>query len=75
MLIYNLSTRLRDGTRVVLLVDDGATVEFPTVGITTKIPKCSWFAYEQCTPKVIAGRQQFLLKLVTTKEGFSVIGF
>ena len=43
MLIYNLSTRLRNDTRdrVVLLEDDGASVEFPTVGITMEIPKCS----------------------------------
>ena len=60
---------------MVLLEDDGPTVEFLTVGITMKITKCSWFAYEQCTPKVIVGRQQIPLKLVTTKEGLSVTGF
>ena len=65
MLIYNLSTKLRNGTRgkVVLLEDDGPTVQFPTVGITTKIPKCTWFVYKQCTSKVIGERQQFSLKL------------
>jgi hypothetical protein len=65
MLIYNLSTKLRNGTRgrVVLLEDDGPTVEFPTVGITMKIPKCTWFAYKKCTSKLIGERQQFPLKL------------
>ena len=55
MLIYDLSTKLWNGTRskVVLLEDNGPTIEFPTVGITTKIPKCTWFAYKQCTSKVI----------------------
>lgn len=47
MLVYNLSTKLRNGMRgkVVLLEDDGPTVAFSKVGITTKIKKCSWFAY------------------------------
>lgn len=65
MLIYNLSTKLRNGTRgkVVLLEDDGPSVEFTKVGITMKIQKCTWFAYEQGTSKIIGERQQFPLKL------------
>ena len=63
MLIYNLSTKLRNGTRgkVVLLEDDGPTVPFPTVSITTKTPKCTWFACKQCTSKVIGRDSSFHL--------------
>lgn len=65
MLVYNLSTKLRNGVRrkVVLLEDDGPTVAFIKVGITVKIPKCTWFAYKPGTLKVIGRREQFPLKL------------
>ena len=61
MLVYNLSTKLRNGVKgkVVLLEDDGPTVEFTKVGI----PKCTWFAYKPGTSKVVGERQQFPIKL------------
>ena len=66
MLLYNISNKLTNGTRgsVVKLEEDGPTVYFYQVGITTKLSRTSWFAYKPGTSnQVIGERSQFPLKL------------
>lgn len=59
MLLYNLSSKLRNGTRglVVLLEDDGPTVNFKEVCVTIKLPQCTWFAYKSGSKDVIVGQR------------------
>ena len=66
MLLYNLSSKLINGTRgtIEALEDDGPTVNFEDVGLTMKLQRCTWFAYKVGTADDIIGqRSQFPLRL------------
>ncbi len=59
MLLYNLSSKLINGTRgtIEALEDDGPTVNFEDVGLTMKLQRCTWFAYKVGTADNIIGQR------------------
>jgi ATP-dependent exoDNAse (exonuclease V) alpha subunit len=59
MLLYNISEKLKNGTRgkVVQLENDGPAVDFKDVGIVTTLHQCTWFAYKSGTKDVIVGQR------------------
>lgn len=66
ILLYNISNKLSNGTRgrVIKLEEDGPTVNFYSVGITTKLCRACWFAFKPGTSDQVVGeRSQFPLKL------------
>ena len=66
ILLYNISSKLTNGTRgrVIQLEEDGPTVNFYNVGITCKLTRVSWFAYESGSSCDVIGQQnQYPLKL------------
>ena len=66
MLLYNLSDKLKNGTRgkVIKLENDGPTIDFKDFGIVTKLHRCTWFAYKSGEKDTIVGqRSQFPLRL------------